>query len=74
MQQIYVLKFILILKFLWHSTKTNSDPGTSYFVNKKNSFRSKMIYKRSKNVVLFMSHLKLELHILLYCKINYTHV
>lgn len=35
MQQIYVLKFILILKFLWHSTKTNSDPGTSYFVNKK---------------------------------------
>lgn len=38
MQQIYVLKFILILKFLWHSTKTNSDPGTSYFVNKKKQF------------------------------------
>lgn len=61
MQQIYVLKFILILKFLWHSTKTNSDPGTSCFVDKKkNNFRStcKMIYKRRKYVVLFMSHLK----------------
>lgn len=41
MQQIYVLKFILILKFLWHSTKTNSDPGTSYFVNKKTVFEVK---------------------------------
>lgn len=62
------------LSFLWYLIKINFDLGILYFVNKKNSFWSKMIYKWRKNVVLFMLYLKFELYILLYCKISYMYV
>lgn len=56
MQQIYVLKFILILKFLWHSTKTNSDPGTSYFVNKKKTVFEVKWFTSEERTLYYLCH------------------